>query len=119
MLILGHDFYYAVVDSDAGSGGTHTLILGKLVNGVNTSLATTTSVVTNGDTIELECEGTALRLYQNGVEKVSATDASISTGLPGIVNLTQATAGNYGDNWEGGNLSAAAPNFFRRRAIIF
>lgn len=100
-----YDMYLAVVDSDAGSGGTHTIALAKIVNGALTVLSSTTSVVTNGDTVELEAEGTAIRMYLNGVEKLSATDGDIASGQPGVLCLSNSGSGNYGDNWEGGNMT--------------
>lgn len=99
--------YFAYVESDAGSGGTHTIILGKVINAAVTSLTTTTAVVTDDvSTIEIEGEGTALRAYVSGVQVLSTTDADLATGIPG--GYARSNVSNFGTSWEGGNLVAAA-----------
>jgi hypothetical protein len=102
------DCYYSLIDSDAVSGGTHTLVLGKLVNGADTVLTSTTATATSGDIIEIECEGTALRLFQNGAQKLSTTDSALASGVPGIFSRTNITS-YVGDDWEGGNFTGAGP----------
>lgn len=55
-----------------------------------------------GDTLEIEAEGTTIRVLKNGVVLRGVTDSSISGS-----SSSAGTAGG-GDDWEGGNLVAAA-----------
>lgn len=121
ILGFGVDFNYvgviarASADQDAARdhyifrvrGITNAMELTKVVNGTDTSLATGTGSFTSGDRIEIECEGTAIRGLRNGSVVLSATDASIATGLPGIhVTSSGGVAEPFGDDWEGGNITA-------------
>ena len=100
------DFYAAVVYQDSGSGGSHTTALIKVVNGTNTTLGATVGVVyTNGDTVEIECEGTTIRFLKNGVEQYNRTDSSLATGVPGLMLAGSMTTRM--DDWEGGSLTSA------------
>lgn len=104
----GGDYYYVFVAADAGDGGTHTINVGKMLNDADTGITTRSSVFSNGDTISGEIEGTTIRVYRNDIQLgADITDASLSTGKPGICSLTNSGAGNYGDNWEGGDITAA------------
>lgn len=61
-----------------------------------------TSGFTFTHTLRLEAEGTTLRGYLDDVEVVSTTDATITSGAPGI----QMTDGDgHIDNWEGNDLA--------------
>jgi hypothetical protein len=68
-------------------------------------IATASTAVTNNDVLKITVNNNVIKGYINDVEVISATDSSISSGVPGI-------AGSYGyfgridyvDNWEGGNL---------------
>jgi hypothetical protein len=60
------------------------LSIAKLISGSFTSLATQSSAISSGDTISFNITGTSLNCYVNGVPVVSATDASISSGFPGL-----------------------------------
>lgn len=102
------DFYYAIVQMDDG-GPSYTTRVGKVVNGTDTSLANVDQAWSVNDVISLEVEGTSLRVFRNGTQiaGLNATDASLSTGAPGII-LSQSF---YLDDFEGGNITAgsAAP----------
>ena len=101
------DYYYAVVYGDAAS--SYTTALGKVVNGTATELHSAEVAWVAGDTIELECEGTSLRLLRNGVSLgglFEQTDSDLTTGLPGVAGAG-GYAGVSGDNWEGGNITTA------------
>jgi hypothetical protein len=100
-------FYGAYVASDAASGGNQTTYLFKIVSGTATSLYSTTHSWSNGDRVEIECEGTTIRLCKNGTPlggSWTVTDSSITTGAPGIAGGGSAVA--QGDDWEGGNIGA-------------
>lgn len=96
------DFYYAIVQMDGG-GPSYTTRVGKVVNGTHTSLANVGQAWSVNDVISLEVEGTSLRVFRNGTQitGLNATDASLSTGAPGII-LSQSF---YLDDFEGGNIT--------------
>lgn len=112
------DYYFFVVLSNQVGA------LGKIVNGTETILHSDSVSFANGSRIELECEGTTIRAMKDGVAlggSWTVTDASLSTGKPGIAPVggdEVCTA----DDWEGGDITAGsasiAPllvNLFKRR----
>jgi len=120
----GTDFSYvgviarASADQDAardyylyrmrGIFGTTDLV--KCVNGVETTLSATPATLTwvDGDRIEIECEGTTIRGLQNGVVRHTATDSSLTTGAPGVFGAHVSVVPPFGDDWEGGNITAGS-----------
>lgn len=79
--------YYLASISDASGTTPNTVKLWKRVSGTFTQLGSTGTIAfTRGTvhTLKLECIGTALKIYFDGVEKVSATDSVYSTGLVGM-----------------------------------
>ncbi len=102
---------------DAGTG---LLMLYKRVAGVNTYLGdsgTSPLAVDTTGTLKLEAIGTAIKAYVNGVEKISATDAAIASGKPGLHALTGDQLVNF-DNFEstdasGGGGPVAPPGRMR------
>lgn len=107
--------YYAVrVHGDASGAKTTSLV--RVVNAVETVLASTTMTWSTGDTIELERDGTTLRPYRNGsaIAALTVSDSAISGGVPGA--LCRAAGAIYLDDWSGGNITAggsgpAGPTF--------
>lgn len=102
------DWYGASVCLDASSSYTTKLL--KVVNGTVTELHSASVAWSVGDKIELEVEGTTLRLCKNGTAlggSFTQTDSSLSTGLPGVAIALGSETTFYADNWEGGNLSSA------------
>ena len=103
-------YYGAYVCSDAVSGGTQTTVLFKIISGTATSLNTGTSSWSNGDRIELEVQGSAIRLCKNGTYlggAWSVTDTSIATGgTPGVIGGGAGVA--TGDDWQGGSITSSA-----------
>lgn len=57
-----------------------------------------------GDVLRLEASGTTLTAFKNGVQRLSGTDASFSSGQPGIF-IFEGGAGVI-DDWAGGDLGA-------------
>jgi hypothetical protein len=94
-----------------GIFGTTALI--KCVNGVETNLSVTPSTLTwvDGDRIEIEVEGTSIRGLQNGVVRHTATDSSLTTGAPGVFAAHISQVPPFGDDWEGGNITAGGVVF--------
>jgi hypothetical protein len=92
------DYYYAfAVDNNTYS-------YGKVVNGTHTSFGTGSQTWNDGDRIEIECEGTTIRILRNGVEIASTTDSDLTTGKPGI-HAAGGISAVWGDDWEGGNIT--------------
>lgn len=76
---FNYDAYLAL------QGGGSDLALYRSVNGSFTLLGTTTSAWTEGDTIMLSMQGTTIKFYHNGVEKISVTDSNVtSQGTAGV-----------------------------------
>lgn len=58
---------------------TTTLELYKRVTGTFTQIGSAGSLtIASGDVIKLECNGTAIKVYQNGVQRISVSDSAIS-----------------------------------------
>lgn len=101
------DYYAAYVEEDGG-GGLWTNIE-KTVNGVVTSLSRVSGDGwAAGDTIELEAEGTTLRVFRNGVLLRSVTDSSIAGATTDRAGVIGQDDFFRSDNWEGGNITADA-----------
>lgn len=102
------DYYLATADADSATS-THLVRLAKWVNGTFTALHSANATLAEDDRLELEAEGTEIRVCVNGTPlggSFTVTDSDISTGKPGV-----AAAGNascFGDDWQGGNITAAA-----------
>ncbi len=94
--------YYEAVVFQAG-----TTELNKWVSGTRTNLHSASVTWANNDTIELEAEGTTIRVLKNGSAlggSFTQTDSSITTGAPGFATTASFTC----DDWEGGNLSSVS-----------
>lgn len=100
------DFYFAYVTDN----GTPTVTYGKVVNGTTTnfSLDSTATTWTNGDVLRLYVIGTTVAVQKNGSDVLSTTDAALSTGRPGILGHAGASETMRGDDWEGGDATAAS-----------
>jgi uncharacterized protein YjdB len=83
-----------------GLSGTGHSEVDKVVNGQWTTLRAFAQSFTTGDVVKLEAVGTAITVYKNGVSLGSVSDATFSSGSPGV--------GVYGnavliDDWQGGS----------------
>lgn len=105
----GGNFYGFAVD------GARYVVWKHLSPGGYTELAFATRAIGVGDVIRLEASGTTLIAKHNGATVVTVTDASLSTGSPGLGALPAATSGTYTllDDWVGDDLSAAALQFYQ------
>jgi hypothetical protein len=96
------------VDCYAGMGWSgDTWYLLDLNNGVENVLGTWGSP-SGGETVRVEAEGTTIRLLIDGTQRVSTTDSSYSSGVPGLCSYLN---GIDGDDWEAGDISAGATLF--------
>jgi hypothetical protein len=62
------------------AGGGNPVELYKQVATAYTLLDTGTTGVVSGDTLKISCNGSTIKGYVNGVEEVSVTDSSLTTG---------------------------------------
>lgn len=114
------DFYGVSVCLDAG-GPNYTTVLYKVVNGTVTSLNSGSASWAVNDRIELEVEGTTLRVCKNGTAlggSWTVTDSSLTTGNPGVAMSSGGNASFYADDWEGGNLGGAAASAVKRSLLL-
>ena len=88
----------------------------KTVKGSQIQVGTTyTGTVPNGTLMRLEVEGTTLRLLIGGSTVISTTDSAIASGYAGVHGRCyEAGSPSSIDDWQAGNLSAAA----RSRIIV-
>lgn len=79
----------------------------KVIGGVYTEFLVSADDPASGVVVELQAEGSTLRVYYNGALKFTQTDSSLSGGAAGLAGYgDNATA--RGDDWEGGNLGAGS-----------
>lgn len=104
-----------VVRCDAGAQNMYyvaappngTLTLFKRVAGVNTSLGTFGHLFAANKQLYLEAVGTAIKVYLDGVLRISVTDSSVTSGLPGF-RMYHATGDGCQMEWfRGGNLASS------------
>jgi hypothetical protein len=107
------DYYFLVFYHDQDVGSAVTTVLGKCLNGTESTLVTDTTIAwAVSDTIELEVTtvgGNAqLRAFRNGsvVTALNHTDSTspFTTGKPGI--YLQGNSSIAADDWEGGSVSS-------------
>lgn len=94
------DYYYALVSD--------TTYLNKIVNGTITTLFSGSVTWAGGDRLEVEAEGTTIRLCKNGSPPSGSwvvTDTSIASGAPGVLGRGDPGICT-GDDWQGFNLTA-------------
>lgn len=92
--------YIARLVPAAGSGHEFGLI--KLIAGTQTDLVDTGQSISLPHTVKVECNGSTIKGYIGGVEKLSTTDTSITTGTRGGLfgyNSGQNTTDATGDSW--------------------
>lgn len=84
-------------------GATSVLHISKLNVGSFTDLASVTITSAANDIILATIQGTVINVYQNNVFRLTATDATIATGNPGILIGTGPTAADAaGNNFNAG-----------------
>lgn len=100
----------------AALGSTMAVELYKVVSTTFTKLGSTTNmVVSAGDTVRVEAQGTTIRAVINGVQKTSATDSALTSGKVGF------------QSWQGistfslfaaGDFTSASSNIPRRTNVF-
>jgi hypothetical protein len=87
-----------------GSGAS-VLVMQKRVEGSLSTMATGTTTVVSGDTIELRCVSTSYKAYINGVEELSVVDAFTPVGTRQGIVIGASVASSWIDDFE----AAAVP----------
>ena len=103
----GDSYYAAGFDNNnySTADGSEKCRIWKYVNHAPTSLAVDAGChIAAGDTLRLEVRGTTLRLYQNGVLKLTAIDASLTGGGPGFEFAHDVDGSRVLDDWAGADL---------------
>lgn len=103
--------------------GTAVWLLEKLVAGTNTQLGSysTTLAVLTSAVVKLEMIGTAIKVFIDGVERISVTDSSITAaGFAGIRGRSvgrhlDVTADQIGGGGGGSSIAPISINFNRQR----
>lgn len=97
-------YFHRMNDTDAG--------LKKYVNGTITDIDVHGIFGNAGDLIRIECEGSTIRGFVEGVEEATVTDTSITTEGNGV-GMFIAT-GEW-DDWEGGDLAEVVTGLVYKR----
>lgn len=105
--------YTAVADHAASNN----VALDKIVNNTGTNLGLVTQAFTDGDYFQIQSVGTTISVIYGGSTIISVSDAAIGSGYAGMRYSTAETSAS-GDDWEGGDLAAAAVPFLPRQVII-
>ncbi|MDQ1307664.1 MAG: hypothetical protein QG671_3497 [Actinomycetota bacterium] len=91
----------------------------KKVSGGWTLLGTGTIVLVGGETFKLSMNGTAIKVYVNGVEDISATDSAFgSEGHPGSRIYNGSSSSQTLDNYAVYDFAAAGGGPTFRRALL-
>lgn len=89
--IGGNDFY--LLRNNATSWNLFSNVAGTF-----TSIGSYTAAPVNGDVARIQCVGTTIKAFINGIERISVTDATVTTGLYTGVRSTQSSTARY-DNF--------------------
>jgi hypothetical protein len=108
------DYYYLHFYHDQDVGTAVTTVLGKCVNGTETTLVSDSISWGTSDTVELEVTTVAgnaqLRCFKNGsaLTSLNHTDSStpLTTGKPGI--YLQGNSSIAAEDWEGGDVTSGS-----------
>jgi hypothetical protein len=101
----GRDGYWGGMDQ-ANFGDANRRIF-KWVGATQTSLATEAIAIAVSDVIRLEVQGTTIKLFINGVERLSITDSAFSAGNAGLHVSNSAVDVSLLDDWSGGDFGGA------------
>lgn len=89
------------------TNGSDQYVIKKTVAGVNTLLASSSTVAANNDVVRLEAQGTTITVYVNGTSIVSAVDGAIASGKAGLgLYVDLSLANTIFDTWSGGTFAS-------------
>lgn len=86
---------------------TSATTLFKYTSGTRVSVGTPASAVAANSVVKLECIGTSIKVYDDGVEIISTTDSDLSGGQPGVWAYGGASSFGALDDWEAGDVETA------------
>ena len=90
----------------------------KQVSGTWTQLYNNGTAGAASNTMRIEAEGTSIRFIKNGSTLYTATDSAIGSGSSGVSGYGDSSTCRM-DDWEGGNIGAAAITGTGSGAILF
>jgi hypothetical protein len=94
-------FYYAFAYRDDSR-----LYVGKHINGTDTATSNTVITISPPQTFRVQCSGSSIKAFQDGVERVSTTDTSISGNTRGgIISYQSMAGGTFFDDFEASDLA--------------
>lgn len=90
-------------------------VVEKTVTYALTQLDTGTFTVANGDVLYFDINGTTWTFKLNGATVATGTDASLTSGAPGVCGYGGAASGTYTllDDWTGADIAVTALQFFQ------
>lgn len=93
----GNGYSMIINDTDnVALGNSMSVTIYKWVSGTPTQLHNgTATVISAGDVVRLAVQGTTLTGYVNGVSKTTITDATFSTGTPGMFGSNNGTSSGF------------------------
>lgn len=123
---VGAGHYFSILLRGAGAdgtrncyqisvGGTNELYISEVTNGTSADLTTGTFTLANGMVLRAEAEGTTLRLLLDGTQRLTTTDATLTTGKTGIeIYNDNGAAGVTFDNFEAGDIGGAGGSILKQ-----
>lgn len=98
--------------------GTNNVSVYKDVSNAYTLLTRLTQSWTDGDTWEVDVQGTTLTTKLNGSTIDSRSDSALATGSPGIFGSGTITTSAALDNWEGGDFASVSASLVATAQIV-
>ena len=97
------------------NNGSPDLMLFKRSGGSWTQLGGTynSGALAAGTQLQVTATGSTIAFLQNGVQRISATDTSLTGGAPGIMSYGTGQV----DNWSGGNVAGGGHLYGRRHRV--
>lgn len=98
-------FYKALLNALSQS-----VLLSVTNAGAATTLGSASGITPSvGDVIKVQAQGTTISLFYNGIQKVSVTDSTLSSGSAGLFTVYNQTPSDTAISaWDGGNLTSGA-----------
>ncbi|HJP81468.1 MAG TPA: hypothetical protein VJ841_03695 [Candidatus Saccharimonadales bacterium] len=79
------------------------------ISGTFTSIGSYAATLANGDVARIQCVGSIIKAFINGVERISVTNAAITTGTYTGIRSTQSSTARY-DNFTASDVGALYSN---------
>lgn len=114
-------FYLAEINATdlVALGSSMTFTIYEVSAGSFISISSTTLVISANDVIRCEAQGSTIRGFVNGVQKVTGTNSVITSGKPGLDVWQGAAPTSTWDNWSAGDFSSGGTAPVRTRPFPF